>query len=60
MQLLSDALADMRVVSLVHRFLMAGVATDGIVEETPEGMSQGGPLSPLLANILLNELDWEL
>jgi len=59
-QLLSDALADRRVVSLVHRFLMAGVATDGIVEETPEGTPQGGPLSPLLANILLNELDWEL
>ena len=59
-QLLSDALADRRVVSLVHRFLMAGVAIDGIVEETPEGTPQGGPLSPLLANVLLNELDWEL
>ena len=59
-QLLSDALADKRVVSLVHRFLMAGVAVDGIVEPTPEGTPQGGPLSPLLANVLLNELDWEL
>lgn len=59
-QLLSDALADKRVVSLVHRFLMAGVAVDGIVEETGEGTPQGGPLSPLLANVLLNELDWEL
>ena len=59
-QLLSDALADKRVVSLVHRFLMAGVAVDGIVEATDEGTPQGGPLSPLLANVLLNELDWEL
>jgi group II intron reverse transcriptase/maturase len=59
-QLLSDALADKRVVSLVHRFLMAGAAVDGIVEPTDEGTPQGGPLSPLLANVLLNELDWEL
>jgi group II intron reverse transcriptase/maturase len=59
-QLLSDALADKRVVSLIHRFLMAGVVVDGVVEETPEGTPQGGPLSPLLANVLLNELDWEL
>jgi hypothetical protein len=57
---MSDALADKRVVSLVHRFLMAGVAVDGVVEPTPEGTPQGGPLSPLLANVLLNELDWEL
>ena len=41
-QLLSDALADKRVVSLVHRFLMAGVAVDGIVEPTEEGTPQGG------------------
>ena len=40
-QLLSDALADKRVVSLVHRFLMAGVAVDGVVEGTPEGTPQG-------------------
>lgn len=59
-QLLSDALADKRVVSLVHRFLMAGAVVDGIVEPTEEGTPQGGPLSPLLANVLLNELDWEL
>ena len=59
-QLLSDALADKRVVSLVHRFLMAGVAVDGIVGPTDKGTPQGGPLSPLLANVLLNELDWEL
>ena len=59
-QLLSDSLVDKRVVSLVHRFLMAGVVVDGIVEETGEGTPQGGPLSPLLANVLPDELDWEL
>lgn len=59
-QLLSDALVDKRVVSLIHRFLMAGVMVDGVTMPTDEGTPQGGPLSPLLANILLNELDWEL
>ena len=59
-QLLSDSLVDKRVVSLIHRFLMAGVMVDGVVMPTDEGTPQGGPLSPLLANILLNELDWEL
>lgn len=59
-QLLSDSLVDKRVVSLIHRFLMAGVMADGVVMPTEEGTPQGGPLSPLLANILLNELDWEL
>ena len=46
-QLLSDALADKRVVSLVHRFLMAGVAVDGVVEGTPEGTPQGPALAAL-------------
>ena len=59
-QLLSDYIVDKRVVSLIHRFLMAGVMVDGVVMPTDEGTPQGGPLSPLLANILLNELDWEL
>lgn len=59
-QLLSDSLADKRVVSLVHRFLMAGVVVEGEISPTSEGTPQGGPLSPLLANVLLNELDWEL
>jgi len=59
-QLLSDSLADKRVVSLIHRFLMAGVVVEGEVRPTDEGTPQGGPLSPLLANVLLNELDWEL
>ncbi|MEG0323955.1 MAG: group II intron reverse transcriptase/maturase [Raoultibacter sp.] len=59
-QLLSDSLQDKRVVSLIHRFLIAGVMVDGVVQKTEEGTPQGGPLSPLLANIMLNELDKEL
>lgn len=59
-QLLSDSLEDKRVVSLIHRFLMAGVMADGVVCKTETGTPQGGPLSPLLANIMLNELDKEL
>lgn len=59
-QLLSDSLTDKRVVSLIHRFLMAGVMVDGVAGKTEEGTPQGGPLSPLLANIMLNELDKEL
>ena len=59
-QLLSDSIPDGRVVSLVHRFLQAGVMVDGVVMPTEEGTPQGGPLSPLLANVMLNELDREL
>jgi group II intron reverse transcriptase/maturase len=59
-QLLSDTIPDGRVVSLVHRFLQAGVMVDGVVMPTEEGTPQGGPLSPLLANVMLNELDKEL
>jgi len=59
-QLLSNTIKDGRVISLIHRFLMAGVEINGEFEPTEEGTPQGGPLSPLLANILLNELDKEL
>jgi group II intron reverse transcriptase/maturase len=59
-QLLGETIKDGRVISLIHRFLMAGVMVDGVVEPTEEGTPQGGPLSPLLANIMLNELDQEL
>ena len=59
-QLLGNEIKDGRVISLIHRFLVAGVMADGVVIATEEGTPQGGPLSPLLANILLNELDKEL
>lgn len=59
-QLVSNTVKDGRVVSLIHRFLYAGVMEAGVKVESKEGTPQGGPLSPLLANILLNELDQEL
>jgi RNA-directed DNA polymerase len=52
---------DPRVLALIHRFLKAGVVLlDGRFEETSQGVPQGGPLSPLLANIVLDPLDKEL
>lgn len=59
-EVLTRRVKDERVVSLIHKYLKAGVMKDGIFELTREGVPQGGPLSPLLSNILLSELDWEL
>jgi len=59
-EVLSRTIKDGRVVSLIHKYLNAGVMHEDHYEETYEGVPQGGPLSPLLANILLNELDQEL
>jgi len=59
-QVLSETIKDGRVISLIHRFLKAGVMVGGMIEDSPEGVPQGGPLSPLLGNIMLNELDHEL
>ncbi len=59
-QILSETITDGRVISLIHRFLRAGVMVGGVFEDSPEGVPQGGPLSPLLGNIMLNELDQEL
>ena len=52
--------ADKRVLSLLGRYLRAGVMVDGAVQATPWGTPQGGPVSSLLANILLDDLDQEL
>jgi len=51
---------DKRVLKLIRAYLNAGVMINGVVHETGEGTPQGGPLSPLLANILLDDLDREL
>ena len=59
-ELLSHTVKDGRVISLIHKYLYAGVLIDGMYHPTPEGTPQGGPLSPLLSNIVLNELDKEL
>lgn len=51
---------DKRVLKLIRAYLNAGVMAEGVLERTEEGTPQGGPLSPLLANILLDDLDKEL
>lgn len=54
-------IADRRVLQLIRRMLQAEVVMpDGVVVSTEEGTPQGGPLSPLLSNVVLDELDWEL
>jgi RNA-directed DNA polymerase len=52
--------ADKRVLKLIRRYLQAGVMAEGLVSARTEGTPQGGPLSPLLSNILLDDLDKEL
>lgn len=59
-QTLSETIKDGRVISLIHKFLRAGVMVGRMFEDSPEGVPQGGPLSPLLGNIMLNECDHEL
>jgi RNA-directed DNA polymerase len=57
---LATRIGDARVLKLIRRYLEAGLMTDGLVQPRQEGTPQGGPLSPLLSNILLTELDREL
>ena len=59
-EVLSRTIKDGRVISIIHKYLNAGVIANGMFERTETGMPQGGPLSPLLSNIMLNELDKEL
>ena len=59
-QLLSKKVKDPRVLSLIHKYLNAGVVVKGKFQESTLGVPQGGPLSPLLSNIMLHELDTEL
>jgi group II intron reverse transcriptase/maturase len=60
MEKLSKKIGDGRVLRLIRRYLEAGMMAEGIVSPRTEGTPQGGPLSPLLSNILLTELDREL
>ena len=59
-EVLSRTIKDGRVISLIHKYLKAGVVVKHRFEETEIGVPQGGNLSPLLSNIMLNELDMEL
>jgi RNA-directed DNA polymerase len=59
-EVLSRTIKDGRVISLIHKYLRAGAVVRHTFEETEIGVPQGGPLSPLLSNIMLNELDHEL
>ena len=59
-EVLSRTVKDGRVLSLIHKYLRAGVVEKGICAKTEVGVPQGGLLSPLLGNIMLNELDKEL
>lgn len=59
-EVLSRTIKDGRVISLIHRYLKAGVVVKQRLEETEVGVPQGGNLSPILSNIMLNELDKEL
>lgn len=60
MNLLRKDIYDKRVIELIKRYLKAGVMENGLLVKTEEGSPQGGPLSPLLANIYLNEYDKEM
>lgn len=60
MSRLKEKHQDPKLLRLINRFLKAGIQVDGNKIASTKGVPQGGPLSPILSNIVLNQLDWEL
>ena len=60
MQCVAAEIADGNILGLIEKFLRSGVMEDGVFKPTTKGTPQGGVISPLLANIVLNYLDWQL
>ena len=60
LKLIRRKIADEQFVTLLARLLKAGVVVDGVFEKTIIGCSQGSPLSPIISNVVLNELDHKL
>ncbi|HDR5039395.1 TPA: group II intron reverse transcriptase/maturase, partial [Bacillus anthracis] len=60
MHRVSERIKDKRVLKLIRLYLQSGIMLNGVITRSEEGTPQGGPLSPLLANILLDDLDKEL
>jgi RNA-directed DNA polymerase len=59
-EILSRTIKDGRVISLIHKYLNAGVLNKGMFERTTEGVAQGSSIGPIVSNVMLNELDKEL
>jgi RNA-directed DNA polymerase len=60
MDRIRQRIKDERLIRIIQRYMKAGMMDEGVCVRTEEGTPQGGPLSPLLSNLLLDEIDWEL
>lgn len=60
MQVINNTIKDSDLLSIIRKYLVSGIMINGVLVNSEEGTPQGGPLSPLLSNIILNELDKEL